>query len=130
MIDCNEACRSSCHKRLYEDSIMTQAIDRRDFLGTAATTGLALGAAALPARAEVKGANDKLVVGIMGTGWRGLGLTTLFERQPNCEVAYVCDVDRSRVEKASQAVNKVKGRTPKTVSDFRRILDDKDVDIL
>jgi predicted dehydrogenase len=105
---------------------MTEPIDRRRFLGTASAASLML----LPAHAEIKGANEKLIVGVMGTGGRGTGLAQLFEQQPQCEVAYVCDVARERMDQAAQMVAKVKNRTPRTVKDFRHILDDKDVNIL
>ncbi len=106
---------------------MTERLDRRDFLGVSASAGLALG---LPARAAVKGANDRILVGVMGTGGRGTGLAGLFEGLPNCQVAYVCDVDQKRMENAASIVSKKKNNTPKTVTDFRRILDDKNVDVL
>jgi len=45
-------------------------------------------------------------------------------------VAYVCDVDQRRLAQASQAVDKLTGKAPNAVTDFRRILDDKAVDAL
>ncbi len=109
---------------------MTEPLDRRDFLGATATAGLALGLSALPARAAVKDANERILVGVMGTGGRGSGLAQLFEKLPNCQVAYVCDVDQKRMESAAAGVAKVKGNTPKTVGDFRKVLDDKTIDVL
>ncbi len=53
-----------------------------------------------------------------------------FARLKGAEVAYVCDVDRQRAERAAEAVSKAGGRTPKAVEDFRKILDDKAVDAL
>jgi predicted dehydrogenase len=108
---------------------MSEPIDRRHFLQTAATTGVALGLAA-QSGVSAAGANDKLVVGVMGTGGRGTGLARTFEQQTGVEVAYVCDVDQRRAGQAAELVNKVKGRTPKAIGDFRRILDDKTVDVL
>jgi predicted dehydrogenase len=104
---------------------MAEQFNRRYFLGTAATS-VALG---LSTRAAAQ-ASDKLVVGVMGTGGRGTGLAKAFEQQQGVEVAYVCDVDQARAGKAAEAVKSVKGRMPKAVGDFRRILDDKDVQIL
>ena len=75
---------------------MSDNLDRRHFLGVSAASGLAL--ATLPARAAVKGANEKILVGVMGTGGRGLALAAGFENLQNVEVAYVCDVDRKRAE--------------------------------
>jgi predicted dehydrogenase len=66
----------------------------------------------------------------MGTGGRGTELARNFAKQPDAEVAYVCDVDEKRVTHAAGEVEKVAGKAPKAVPDFRRILDDKDVNIL
>jgi predicted dehydrogenase len=101
-------------------------IDRRGFLGVATSTGLALGLSARAARA----AGDKIVLGVMGTGGRGTELASAFSRQPDVEVAYVCDVDRHRAENVAAQVAKAGGRTPTIVGDFRRILDDQTVDAL
>ncbi len=102
---------------------MTQRVDRRTFVGMAASTGLALG---LQGRAS--GANARLVVGVIGTGGRGTQLATSFENLPEVEVAVVCDVDKRRAASAAAAVARVKGRKPREVTDLRRVLDDKSVD--
>ncbi len=75
-------------------------------------------------------AADKIVLGVMGTGGRGTGLAKAFAQQPGVEVSHVCDVDQTRVGRAAEEVNKVAGKSPHTVGDFRRILDDKAVDAL
>jgi predicted dehydrogenase len=105
---------------------MTTPIDRRHFLaGTAAGV-----AAASLASCASAGPNSRLVVGIMGTGGRGTGLAGTFQQQPNVEVAYVCDPDRARVDRAADVVRKAGNANVRAVADFRRILDDKGVDIL
>lgn len=108
-----------------ESTDMNYSIDRRQLLG--ATAGLTLG---LGSGASAAGANGKLVVGVMGVGGRGTSLGTTFQQQSNVEVAYVCDVDRKRAEAAAARIGKVNGNTPRVETDFRRILDDKGVDIL
>jgi predicted dehydrogenase len=107
---------------------MSDTVNRRHFLAASAATGLALAGAA--SGQENQGANQKLLVGVMGTGGRGTGLATAFQRQPGVEVAYVCDADLGRAERAGAAVQKISNRSPRAVTDFRRILDDKAVDIL
>ena len=106
---------------------MSDGINRRHFLGATAAAGVAAGLASAGAQG---GANGRLVVGIMGTGGRGTGLATTFQQQANVEVAYVCDPDRTRVDRAADAVRKAGNANVRAVSDFRRILDDKSVDIL
>jgi predicted dehydrogenase len=102
---------------------MSEKLNRRHFLGAAAS-GVAWG---VSTAASVQ---DKLVVGVMGTGGRGTEHARQFAKIPNVEVAYVCDVDEKRVQRAAAEVDKASGKAPKAVPDFRRILDDKDVNIL
>ncbi len=108
---------------------MTNAIDRRRFLGAAAATGLAVSQMSL---ASARGANDSIVVGVVGVGSRGLDHARGFAGLDGVEVAYVCDPDSRRVDQAVEAVAKTGSRTkaPKGVGDFRKILDDKTVDAI
>src|SRR5262249_21194376 len=75
-------------------------------------------------------ANDKLRVGIMGMGGRGLDHVKNFGRQPGVEIAYVCDPDQHRAAKAAEEAGKVQGKPPQAVADFRRILDARGVEAL
>jgi predicted dehydrogenase len=117
---------------------MTDAIDRRHFLGMATAGGLAVAQANRNARgsAAAPGPNETIVVGVMGMGGRGTSHATAFAQIPGAEVAYVCDVDERRAGAAAEATAKVasggngKGKAPKAVGDFRRILDDPAVDAL
>lgn len=47
---------------------------------------------------------------------------------PNAEIAYLCDVDEGRASLGVQMVQDKSGKAPKTVTDFRKILEDKDID--
>jgi predicted dehydrogenase len=101
-------------------------MNRRTFLATSAAVGLGLSATA-----RAVGANERVVVGVMGTGGRGAGLAQSFQALPNVEVAYVCDVDATRMEKTATLLSKGQNqRAVKAVGDFRKILDDKAVDVL
>ncbi len=67
----------------------------------------------------------------MGAG-RGLDLAVDFSAIPGVEIGYLCDVDENRVSKAAETLKR-KGKqaaSPKTARDFRRILEDKAVDVL
>jgi predicted dehydrogenase len=80
------------------------------------------------------------VVGVMGTSrdpkggdGRGSHLAATLATLPGVHVAYVCDVDQRNVPKAIESVSKQLRdglALPKGVGDFRRILDDRDVDAL
>src|SRR5436305_1278882 len=113
---------------------MTDAIDRRRFLGAAAA---AAGLSAGVARAGEGSPSETVVIGVMGVGGRGMAHTAAFAGLPGVEVAYVCDVDERRAGLAVDAVKEARGKekdreakAPKAVGDFRRILDDKAVDAL
>ena len=110
--------------------------------------GIALGALGTVARADDKAppAPDEalpelkpepkvqpVVVGVMGTGGRGTELAVEYATRPGVTVRYVCDVDADRAARAGAAVAARQDKEidgPKAVGDFRRILDDKNVDVL
>src|SRR3954469_5284327 len=98
---------------------------RRTFLASAALAAYF----ANPAR-SVDG--TRVRVAVMGTGGRGTELGKLHAGLPGVQVATVCDVDEGRVKAAAAAVEGVAKKhddpAPTTVRDFRRILDDKEVD--
>jgi predicted dehydrogenase len=113
---------------------MKTNIERREFLGQAGTAALASGAVASGlalANRSLRAAespSQKVVIGVMGMS-RGRSLAEGFQRLPGVEVKYVCDVDTTRAAAGATAVAKV-GAKPKAIGDFRRILDDKEIDAL
>ena len=95
---------------------------RRKFLGKVAT-GLAGTLAAVPARAL--GASDRLRVGIIGVGDRGLELLNQIRVCDNAEVVAFADVYTKRLEKAvSFAPNAA------AFADYRQVLDDSSIDAI
>jgi predicted dehydrogenase len=110
---------------------MKDSLTRRDFLKTTSVAGaglLAMGSIH-PVRAA-ESANNRVRVAVMGTNGRGMAHIAGYLAQPNCEIAYICDVDSRALDKGVEAVAKKQERKPKGVKDFRQILDDKDVDVL
>lgn len=61
---------------------------------------------------------------------RGMAHVNNAIASPNVEVAYVCDVDQQRIDRAVSVIEKNNAPKPKGVRDFRRILDDKEVDAI
>lgn len=108
------------------------AISRRRFLDRSIKGGLsaAMGAAGVRAASKAVAPSDKVVVGVMGVGGRGTQLTTFFADRPDVEIAYVCDVNGQRLPAAAKLVQDKKGKSPKTVGNFQRILEDKNVDAM
>src|SRR5947208_10563649 len=102
---------------------------RRKFLKTASAAGLSLAAAPrFPAWLSTPG--DTVRVAVMGLNGRGTVLARTFARAAHAEVAYVCDVDSLVLAKGVSAVAQVQGKSPKGLGDFRKALEDKDVDAL
>jgi predicted dehydrogenase len=111
---------------------MQKIISRRQFIqySGAASTGLAAISpfSIIPARAQGKSSN-RVRVGVMGLS-RGMAHVNNAVALPNVEVAYVCDVDQQRIDRAIDVVDKKNAPKPQGVRDFRRMLDDKDLDAI
>ncbi len=109
---------------------------RRDFIrktlvgGAAVSAGGVLPGFSARSYASILGANDRIVVGVMGVHSRGLALAGNFARQENCEVASVSDVDRRAAEKCVASVEKIQNKRPRAVPDFRKALEDKRLDAM
>ena len=106
--------------------------DRRTFLKTAsaAGAGMLVGSRAAPLLAFDGSPAEKLVVAVMGLNSRGEVLLQNLLATPNVEVAYVCDVDSRALAKGVAMAGKAQSRKPKAIADFRRALDDREVDAL
>jgi predicted dehydrogenase len=94
------------------------ATSRRTFLMSSGLTAAMSRSAA--------GANDRIRLGVIGSGTRGSYMATVFEAHPDCEVAALSDVYKPAME---QAAAKLKTK-PDTYQDYRRIMERKDIDAL
>lgn len=103
---------------------------RRDFVKRTTVFSFGLAAAPLVARAQTsKSPGEKLVVGVMGLG-RGADHVKALQQISNVEIAYIVDVDDERIARSQKAAFANAEKPPKSVKDFRRVLDDKNVDAL
>ena len=106
---------------------------RRSFLESVGKTGVGVtvGLAALStARSAPAAASDRLRLAMVGIRGRGGHLAKCFAARPDCEIAYLCDVDESLFPTHVSAVEQLQGKPPQTVNDFRRALDDKSVNAI
>ncbi|MGE3819741.1 MAG: Gfo/Idh/MocA family protein [Isosphaeraceae bacterium] len=106
---------------------MTPIPSRRQFLG-AAGTAVALASSPSMARSSAS-PSRRVTLGIMGLK-RGMEVAAALENQPDVVIKYVCDVDSRRAEEAKSKLERSGPQRPQAITDFRRILDDKDVDAL
>ena len=102
--------------------------NRRKFLQTSAALGAGLTVGMPMYSKSVPGANRRVNVAVFGTNGRGNYLTEVFARAKDCSVIGIGDVDTRAILKAQQTVVKGGNAKPTGNQDFRRFLDDRDVD--
>jgi predicted dehydrogenase len=102
------------------------SISRRDFLrgATAATVAAGVGTFSI----NVAGANEKVVLGVMGIRGRGNDLMKGFGKRPDVTIKYLCDIDSNLFADRVADLEKSTRQKPQTVQDFRKMLDDKELD--
>jgi predicted dehydrogenase len=103
------------------------ATSRRRFLKHSAALTATLAAAPT---ARVLGAQDRVRLGFMGLGGRGINLAKMFARRNDCEIAWFCDPDRRRWARAEASLDPAPAKPLQFAQDFREILDDRSVDAL
>jgi predicted dehydrogenase len=107
-------------------------VNRREFLDT-----LALGAAGLAIRANAKsyaqilGSNNRLNFAVIGVNSRGYAhLSALQANKDSACITHVCDVDTKTMDKFAAETQQAMGDAPAKQQDFRKILEQKDVDAI
>ncbi len=89
------------------------SVTRRDFLASMTAA----------AYTRILGANDRVQVGLVGYGLIGRQHVATFRRQPDVDLAAVCDVDEPRLRQGlGDCVRRAQG-----FRDFRRLLESKDI---
>jgi predicted dehydrogenase len=93
---------------------------RRVFLTAASAAALGTRMAA----ASVQGANNRVRVGVIGTGGRARGLMNQLKTIAGVEMTAVCDVYEPRLLQAAE----IAGANVLKVPDYRKILDNREID--
>ncbi|NIP27450.1 MAG: Gfo/Idh/MocA family oxidoreductase [Phycisphaerae bacterium] len=110
---------------------MQKSISRRKFLKTTAA-GSAAWALSATSYSRIIGANDRISIGIIGCGSRGIGahMTGVHKHaeSQNMEITAVCDPWRLRQEAAAAKVKEWYGRDARKFFSYRDLLALKDVD--
>jgi len=104
---------------------------RRKFLsdslgGAAALSGLTT----LAIRTNAASPNDKIVASIIGVGNMGSGHVKRLLTRSDVELKTIVDIDQTAAERAQQEVYRATGSRPNTEEDFRRMLEDKSIDVV
>jgi len=93
---------------------------RRDFTKTLVLAGATTALGAMRA----SGANERVRLGLIGVGNRGDQVLDAFLKQPDAEVAAICDLSQAYMDAAARKA----GTSPKLFKDYRRLLEQKDLD--
>lgn len=105
---------------------------RRDFIKktAASTAAMTLGSIVLPriAHASVLGANEQINCAVIGVRSRAKAHIMAIHQDANAKILYNCDVDDVIIEANNTWCQKNIGYVPRVEKDFRKILEDKDVD--
>jgi predicted dehydrogenase len=105
---------------------MSDQLSRRGFVKkSAGAVALAAGPAILPAL----GANDKINIGVIGTGGRGYYLMERFYQGAASygQIGSICDAYDGRLARGKDRVQTMGGNAPKTTKDYKEILADRDI---
>jgi predicted dehydrogenase len=104
-------------------------MQRRQFIKNTAVAGASVSLTGLNFSAFArKSAADKVRITVLGTNGRGLAHIEAYHTIPNVEIAYICDVEQNALAKGINLAEKLNGKRPKAIQDFRTILDDKNID--
>jgi predicted dehydrogenase len=122
-----------------------RSISRRDFLQDSALAAATLAGAAITpdARAAEEAVvvakkaqlNDQLRVAVVGVHGRGMEHVNAlskkdFANRHNCIITTICDADSAVIGNAMKLVENRQGKAPKFEQDIRKVVEDKNIDIV
>ncbi len=105
-----------------------EEINRRSFVKkSGAVAGTTLAASMIPWSVSCSSPSDRIGVALIGC--RSMGFTDLkaFLDEENVDCIAMCDVDKKILEERASEVEKLKSKRPQTFTDFRKVLELKDV---
>jgi len=97
----------------------TPQVNRRSFIKSTGAMTLAIGASN-----RVLGANDEVVLGMIGTGGRGQSLLKTITNIPGIRIGALCDLRDDRLEKAAYICENYKP-APKTYKDYMKLIENE-----
>jgi predicted dehydrogenase len=103
-------------------------LSRRTFL--AGTAALATGSWMGWSSFRALGANNRIRVAVMGSRVRGRCHVSALLKQPNVEIAAICDVDPAEAATAAERIERRTQKKPPVVADIRKLLDDPSIDAI
>ncbi len=114
-------------------------LSRRDFIKDSAVLA-ALAAAGVGGKASAAAKSEKesksgdaasqLRVAVIGVHGRGQEHVRGFAGKHNCIVTTICDADSDVIGRAMSLAEKAQGQAPKYEQDIRKVVDDKNIDLI
>ena len=92
--------------------------------------GAAAAAFSVGAPRKKDAASERVQVGCVGVGGRAGFLMKTFAALPSVDVVGLADIDSNRLAEAVEIVKKIRGKAPRHYGDFRRLVDDPEIDAL
>jgi predicted dehydrogenase len=112
-------------RRFLEDSMIAAAA------AAAATSGASrLARAAEEAGGKKAAPSDVIRVAIIGVNGRGMAHVNGFAGRKDAQVVAICDADTAVFNRAKQAVEAKGGKAPVYFQDIRKLLEDKNIDVV
>ena len=106
---------------------------RRDFIekSAALSAGLTLSPLLMRAAARPVGANDKIHVGLIGCNGMGFSDLQSFLSNPEFDCIALADIDQGVLDRRAADAEKIQGKkVPYLYKDWRKLIDNKDVDVV
>jgi len=105
---------------------------RRNFIKTASVlaAGSILPVDALPKPAMKVAPADKIKVGLIGVRSQGYNNLASFLKNPEVECVALSDIDKNLLDSRTNDIVKLGFEKPKLFGDYRKMLEDKDIDIV
>jgi predicted dehydrogenase len=103
------------------------SVNRRTFLASAGSGAAAI---ALGSGVRAAGPNDQIRVAVLGIRSRGQAHIDAFSQRPDTAVVTLCDVDIRLFNGSAKKVEDRSGHAPSLVTDLRRVMDDKSIDVV
>lgn len=109
-------------------------INRRVFLGASAANAAGMAAAGVVGWTGVAGAssapNERVRVGVIGIRGQGKVLANALAAFSDASVSALCDVDESLLHPLAREIESRQGHTPALATDFRRLLENPELDAI
>jgi predicted dehydrogenase len=111
-------------------SKMMNEIDRRSFIKKSgvATAGTLAGGQVLGRTSKHNSPNNTVNVAVIGIRSRGMDHCRALSRIPDVKIATLCDIDQRLLPGALAEVEKITGYRPASTTEYKKVLEDPDID--